>query len=333
MNKILVTGAGGYVGAVLTKKLLNHGYFVRALDLYLYDKDPFREIDPIKKKGKLDIFKADIRNTKLLDFALMDMDTVIHLACISNDPSFDLNPELGKSVNLDAFEPLVHMSKVSGVKRFINASSSSVYGISNDENVTEESKCNPLTDYSKFKLRTENLLNRHESSDFTTVSVRSATVCGYSPRQRLDVIVNILTNHAYHLKKITVSGGEQKRPNVHIDDLTDLYVKLVSAPAFKITGEAFNFGGPNYTVSELAELVKKTLNNKAIEIIHTETNDKRSYHISSKKISDYLGIKPKRTIEEAITQLVTAFDSGLLPNSLTNSKYFNIEKMKELRTK
>ena len=331
MKKILVTGAGGYVGSVLVKKLINHGYFVRALDVYMYEKNPFREIDYKAQRGKLEIFKADIRSEKLMDFALMDMDVVIHLACISNDPSFDLNPALGKSVNLDAFGPLVRMAKTSGVKRFINASSSSVYGVSEDYEVTEQSTCDPLTDYSKFKLETESILKSYDCPDFTTVSVRSATVCGYSPRQRLDVIVNILTNHAVNLGKITVHGGNQKRPNIHIEDLTDLYVRLVEADKLKISGEVFNFGGPNYTVNELADLVRRTVKSKDVEIFYMETNDPRSYHISSEKVFKKLGVKPSRSIEDAVRYLELAINSGLLPNSLTDSKYFNIEKMKEIK--
>ena len=328
MKKILVTGGGGYVGSVLVKKLLELGHFVRVLDLFLYDKEPFREIDLSKTRGKLDIFKGDIRNAKLHDFVLSDIDTVIHLACISNDPSFDLDPRLGKSINLDAFEPFVKAAKFNGVERFINASSSSVYGINDSDNVTENTECNPLTDYSKFKLENEKVLDGYESHDFTTVSIRSATVCGYSPRQRLDVIVNILTNHAYNLGKITVTGGAQKRPNVHIQDLADLYVKLTEVDFKKITGQVFNFGGPNYTVNELAKLVNKTVVHRDVKIYKTETNDLRSYHISSEKILQVLGVKPKRSIEDAVNDLCNAFATGKLPDSLKSTKYFNIERLK-----
>ncbi len=328
MKKILVTGAGGYVGSVLVKKLLQRGYYVRALDTYMYEKDPFREIDQTKVMGRLDKFRADIRNLPLMNYAIDEIGTIIHLACISNDPSFDLNPALGRSVNLDAFRPLVKLARDNGVQRFINASSSSVYGVNDNPVVSEESPCNPLTDYSKFKLETEGILLEYERHDFNTVSVRSATVCGYSPRQRLDVIVNILTNHAYNKGKITVTGGEQKRPNVHIDDLTDLYVKLVDAPVDQISGEVFNYGGPNYTVDQLAALVKKIIPAK---VDKKSTNDLRSYHISSAKAYMKLGMAPKKTIENAVEDLRDAFVNGLLPDSLTDSKYFNIEKMKELK--
>lgn len=336
MKKILLTGAGGYVGSVLTRKLLQSGYFVRALDLYMYDKEPFRDIPEASITGRLELFRGDIRNQAHMEFALDDIDAVIHLACISNDPSFDLNPALGKSVNLDAFEPLVQMAKRKGVSRFINASSSSVYGINNDPEVTETSECKPLTDYSKFKLETEKILQKYDAPGFATVSVRSATVCGYSPRQRLDVIVNILTNHAYNLGKITVQGGDQKRPNIHIKDIADFYLKLLEIDTAKISGKVFNYGGPNHTVNHLAKLVKGlvgVVKKKKIEVYRTETNDPRSYHISSERARVELGCVPKFTIEQAIDDICAAFEFSMLPNSLTDSRYFNIEKMKELKLK
>jgi len=330
---VLVTGAGGYVGSVLVKKLLQRGYFVRALDLFMYDREPFREI-PFHLHKRLEILKGDIRKHGICEFATDDIDCIIHLGCISNDPGCDLNPELARSINLDSFKPFVMTAKRNGVSRFINASSSSVYGVSNEPNITEESKTEPLTDYSRFKLETENILLEFEGPHFTTTSIRSATVCGYSPRQRLDVIVNILTSHAYNKSEINVFGGPQKRPNVHIDDITNLYTRLVEWPAKDITGEVFNFGGPNYTVDEIADMVKDYFNrrNRKIKIRHQETNDPRSYHISSDKIRHKLGLAPQKTITDAIGDLVNAFDNKLIPN-YTDSKYYNVRKLKELNLK
>ncbi len=328
MASVLVTGGGGYVGSTLVRKLLQAGHFVRVADLFLYEKDPFREVYPLLK-CHLETSQVDIRDQKAHSFLLKGIETVIHLACISNDPSFDLDPKLGRSINLDAFEPFVKSCRDNGVDRFINASSSSVYGVSDKAEVTERSPCNPLTDYSKFKLETEGLLKLYQRYDFTTTSVRSATVCGYSPRQRLDVIVNILTNHAFNKGEITVMGGVQKRPNIHIDDLTDFYVKLVDEETHKIEGEVFNYGGPNYTVEKLAKIVRAQFD-KGIKINFKETNDPRSYHISSKKAWKKLGMKPKHTIEDAVKDLIQAFQLGKIPNSLTDSKYFNIERIKEL---
>ncbi|MBT5926637.1 MAG: NAD-dependent epimerase/dehydratase, partial [Verrucomicrobia bacterium] len=219
---VLVTGGAGYVGAVLVPKLLEAGYNVIVLDLFIYGE---HVLDGSRKNPNLKTIKGDIRDQKLLKKIMPGCDVVIHLACISNDPSFELNPELGRSINLDAFRPLVEISKEAGVNRFIYASSSSVYGIKEESNVHEGMALEPLTDYSRFKADCEKILAEYESSEFTTVTIRPATVCGYSPRLRLDLTVNILTNHAVNNGLITVFGGEQRRPNIHIEDITDLYVQ------------------------------------------------------------------------------------------------------------
>ena len=182
---------------------------------------------------------------------------VIHLACISNDPSFELNPKLGESINFKAFEPLVKISKECGVERFIYASSSSVYGIKNTKNVDETQSLEPLTDYSKFKANCEDILLNYESKNFTTIIVRPATVCGFGPRQRLDVVVNILTNLAYHKRKILVYGGEQLRPNIHINDMARIYEVLIEADNKIVSGQVFNAGYENQKVIDLANTVKK----------------------------------------------------------------------------
>ena len=203
METILITGGAGYVGAVLTPKLLDLGYRVKVIDLMIYGENVIAE------HVNLEMTKGDIRDQSLLSKLLVGVDYVIHLACISNDPSLDLNPELGRSINLDAFEPLVKLSQKEGVKRFVYASSSSVYGVKDVENVSEDIVLEPLTDYSVFKADCEIILANYTSDDFVTVTIRPATVCGYSPRQRLDVVVNILTNFAYHKGSIKVFGGEQ----------------------------------------------------------------------------------------------------------------------------
>ena len=186
MEKIFVTGGAGYVGSVLVPKLLKKGYKVSVIDIMIYGEDVLDEHPNLTK------IKGDIRDRELLKKTIPGHDAVIHLACISNDPSFELNPQLGKSINFDAFEPLVKISKENGIKRFIYASSSSVYGIKDEPNVTEDMKLEPLTDYSKFKAVCEKVLKKYNSNNFTTVTIRPATVCGYSPRQRLDLTVNIL---------------------------------------------------------------------------------------------------------------------------------------------
>ena len=326
MSKILITGGAGYVGAMLTPYLLSKGHKVTVLDLMIYGENV------IKKHKNLNMVKGDIRDSNLLEKLIPGHEIVIHLACISNDPSFELNPELGKSINLDAFEPFVEISKKNAVKRFIYASSSSVYGLKNEKDITEEIELEPLTDYSKFKMECEKILLKFNDINFTCVVIRPATVCGYSTRQRMDVVVNILTNLAYHKRKISVFGGSQLRPNIHIFDMIRAYEFLINAPKSKVSGEIFNAGYENKTVLDLANTVKKIIG-KDVKLDFTKTDDNRSYHISSKKIKKILDFETTKTIEDAVTDLRKAFEKNLLPNSLADEKYFNIKRMNNIKLK
>ncbi len=322
-KNILITGGGGYVGAVLVPRLLNEGCRVTVLDLMIYGEAV------LPQHSRLTVLKGDIRNGQLLRDVLPGHDAVIHLACISNDPSFELNPELGKSINLDAFRPLVEISKESGVKRFVYASSSSVYGIKSEMDVHEEMILEPLTDYSRFKAECEEILIASQSSEFTGVTIRPATVCGYSPRQRLDVVVNILTNLAYHKREISVFGGAQLRPNIHISDMVESYVVVLNAPIEDVAGKIYNAGYENQPVRELAETVRSVVGDD-VRLMTTPTDDNRSYHISSEKIRRELGFRAKHSIREAVIDLVKAFEDGKLPNSLDDEIYFNIRRMQSL---
>jgi nucleoside-diphosphate-sugar epimerase len=328
IKRVLVTGGAGYVGAVLVPKLLANGYQVKVLDLFFFGEEV---LDGVRHDPKLEIVKGDLRNQGLLRQVLPGCDAVIHLACISNDPSFELDPELGKSINYDAFTPLVEIARDSGVHRFIYASSSSVYGVKEEENVTENLPLEPLTDYSKYKALCERDLQRYQSPEFTTVTVRPATVCGYSPRLRLDLTVNILTNHAINKGRITVFGGEQKRPNIHIEDVADLYVRLLGCPDAQIAGKTWNAGYENHRVREIAETVRKVVGKDGVEIVTTPTDDHRSYHISSEKIRRDLGFVPKHSIEDAVRDLKAAFEAGKIPNPMTDIRYYNIKTMQALK--
>jgi nucleoside-diphosphate-sugar epimerase len=278
------------------------------------------------------LIKGDIRNIKKLSEIIKDYDAVIHLACISNDPSFELNPKLGKSINLDCFRPLVEICKINKVKRFIYASSSSVYGIKKEKNVSEDLLLEPLTDYSKFKVECEKILFEYKDEQFETVIIRPATVCGYARRQRLDVVVNILTNLAFNNRKIKILGGEQLRPNIHIKDMSRIYIKTLESDKVLVNGEIFNAGYDNMSVNEIGSAVQKIVG-KDVKIEREETNDNRSYHISSEKIKKNLNFEPKFSVEDAIIDLKKAFEENKLPNSLKDSIYFNIKKMQEIDLK
>ena len=323
MKKIFITGGAGYVGSKLVPKLLELDYEVTVLDLMIYGENVLDDHERLKK------VKGDIRNKKLLKETIPGHDIVLHLACISNDPSFELNPSLGKSINFDAFEPLVKISVESKVSRFIYASSSSVYGIKKEKNVTEDMKLEPLTDYSKFKADCEKILNSYKSEDFITTTIRPSTVCGYAKRQRLDLVVNILTNHAYHNREIKVFGGDQLRPNVHINDMVNSYLILLDAPSKKINGEIFNVGFKNQTVNELANDVKEVIG-QDVKIIKTKSDDNRSYHVSSEKIKQILGFETKYTVKDAVLDLKNEFEKKSLNNTFENEFFFNIKRMNNI---
>jgi nucleoside-diphosphate-sugar epimerase len=329
IQSVFVTGGAGYVGAVLIPKLLNNGYRVKVLDLYIYGDDV---LDAVKDHPNLEQIKGDIRDRALLEQHIPGCDAVIHLACISNDPSFELDPELGKTINYDAFLDLVDVSKKSGVRRFIYASSSSVYGIKDEPDVTEELERTPLTDYSKYKALCEDVLLEAREPGFVVLVLRPATVCGYSPRLRLDLSVNILTNHAVNNRTIKVFGGQQMRPNIHIEDMTDLYIKTLEWPDEAIDGKIYNAGYHNLRIADIANLVRGVVGDD-VEIVTTPTDDNRSYHISSKKLEQELQFAPRHTVEDAVRDLVAAFQSGKIPDPMDNIRYYNIKMMQSLGLK
>lgn len=326
LKTVLVTGGAGYVGAVLVPRLLEQGYQVKVLDLYIYGE---QVLSTVGNHPGLEQIKGDIRDRALLERVMPGCDAVIHLACISNDPSFDLDPGLGKSINYDAFFDLVAVAKASGVRRFVYASSSSVYGIKEDDNVTEELALEPLTDYSKYKALCEEVLLKEREPGFTTLILRPATVCGYSPRLRLDLTVNILTNLAINKGRITVFGGQQKRPNIHIEDVAQLYIGSLQWPDQAVDGRIFNAGYENHRVMEIAEMVRRVVK-RDVEIVVTPSDDHRSYHISSEKIRRELGFVPQHTIEDAVRDLAQAFEAGKIPDSMTDPRYYNIKTMQDI---
>jgi nucleoside-diphosphate-sugar epimerase len=323
--QVLVTGGAGYVGAVLVPQLLAQGHHVRVLDLFLFGKHVFEGVQP---QAALEPIEGDLRDREVVDRAMAGCDAVIHLACVSNDPSFELDPGLGKSINYDAFFGLVDSARQAGVRRFVYASSSSVYGVKTEPDVTEDLPLEPLTDYSRYKAMCERVLLENRAPGFAVLVLRPATVCGYSPRLRLDLSVNILTNQAVNQRKIKVFGGEQKRPNIHIEDMTDLYVKSLEWPEALIDGQIYNAGYDNLTINAIAGLVRDLVGSD-VQIERTPTNDLRSYHISSEKIKRELGFVPRRTIADAARDLVTAFRAGKIPDPQA-ARYYNIKTLQQM---
>lgn len=323
LHTVLVTGGAGYVGSALVPKLLGRGYAVRVLDLYLYGEDMLGAVagDPNLRQ-----IKGDIRDRALVNSSVGGCDAIIHLACISNDPSFELDSRLGKSINYDAFFGLVESARQHGVRRFVYASSSSVYGVKSEPDVTEDLALEPLTDYSRYKALCEQVLLEAQRPGFVPLVLRPATVCGYAPRLRLDLTVNLLTAQAFHNRRITVFGGDQVRPNIHIEDVCELYVQSLDWPDVAVDGRIFNAGWENRRVREIAELVREVVG-ADVEIVTVPTQDHRSYQICSEKIRRELGFEPRRTITDAIRDLVAAFDSGRVPNALTDRRYYNIRTM------
>ncbi|KAB2939001.1 MAG: SDR family oxidoreductase [Hyphomicrobium sp.] len=330
-DNVFVTGGAGYCGSLLVPQLLRSGCKVTVYDL-MYFGSHFLPAD----NPNLKIIQGDIRDTAKLKSVVPGHDAFVSLACVSNDASFELDEALSTTVNLHAFEPMVMAVKEAGIKRFIYASSSSVYGVSDKPNVTEDHPLVPLTLYNKYKGMCEPLLKKHTDDTFVGVTFRPATVCGYAPRQRLDLSVNILTNHAVSNNKITVFGGAQLRPNLHIQDYCDAVELFLTAPDEKIANEIFNVGYQNMTITEIAELVKQVVAEEfperpPIDIVTTPTDDNRSYHINSDKITRVLGFRPMHTIEEAVRDLCKAFREDKLPNSMSDDQYYNVRTLKALK--
>ena len=316
------------MGSMLVPKLLGKGYKVTVYDLYLYG-------DVLKDHPNLVQVKGDIRDKEKILSAAENTDAIIHLACISNDPSYELDPALSKSINYDAFFNILSAAKINNVKRLIYASSSSVYGVKEEKDVKEGAVLTPLTDYSRFKAECEKALTQFKKDNeaIECVTVRPATACGYAPRMRFDLVVNILTIHALINKKMKVFGGSQLRPNINIKDMVRVYEALLSAPGEKVDGQTFNAGYQNLAVAEIAELVKTTIRHFEISLERVPTDDIRSYHINSDKIRDVLGFTPKYTIKDAVQSIMYAYEYGLLTNPLENPAYHNIKMMKSVELK
>lgn len=327
--KVVVTGGAGYCGSALVPELLKRGYHVTVFDLLVYG------FEHLPKHANLEIIRGDIRDVRALEEVFAGADAVISLACISNDASFELDEALSTTINYNAFEPMVRAAKDRGVKRFIYASSSSVYGVSDADDVDETHPLVPLTLYNKYKGLCEPILNSFGDDEFTVVTFRPATVCGYAPRLRLDLSVNILTNHAISKGKITVFGGKQLRPNLDVRDYVRACLLLLEADHSLVHRDVFNVGYQNLSIENIALVVKKVVEAEfpelgEISIQTTDSDDNRSYHINSDKIYRRLGFSPLYSIEDAVKTLCDAFRAGQVPDSFDNKRYYNIRTMQKI---
>src|SRR5947209_4256281 len=307
--KILVTGACGYKGSVLVPKLLARGHEVVALDAMWFGN--FLEPHP-----DLTVVKGDVRNPDAID--LTGVDAIIHLSSVANDPCGDLDPKLTWEISCLATMQLADRAKRFGIKRFIYASSGSVYGIKHEEKVTEDLELLPISEYNKTKMCGERIVLSYKD-DMVVQIVRPATVCGYSPRQRLDVSVNMLTMQALTNGRITVFGGDQTRPNIHIDDITDLYLFLLDHPQHV---GVYNAGFENISILDIANMVVKHVN---ADVIVTPSNDPRSYRVNSDRLLA-TGFKPKKTVDDAIREIIQKYNSGELKD---DEKFHNLKWMQK----
>jgi nucleoside-diphosphate-sugar epimerase len=317
-QRVLISGGGGFVGTVLTQRLLSLGHDVRVLDTFWFG-------DFIPAHERLTKVRGDMRDGALVDRVLDGIDTVIQLACLSNDPTSDLDAGLTRAINYDACADIVSRAKASGVRRFIYASSASVYGVRDEADITEDMRLEPITLYSKYKADIEQVAFDAGSDRFTTVAVRNSTVCGYSPRMRLDLILSIFVMAAMKKGVITIEGGTQLRPLIHMEDLVDLYVRLLDADHAAIHQQAFNISSDNYRVDAVARMVQAKL---PCRLEFASFTDPRSYHVNTDKARRVLGYTTARSIESAVDEIKDALDRGLIQE--TDPRCYNIRHVKHL---
>ena len=317
-STVLVSGGGGFVGTVLTDRLLSLGHTVKVFDTFWFG-------DFLPAHPRLTKIKGDLREARDVAGAVQGVDTVIQLACLSNDPTSDLDPELTKSINFDGCRDIIHAARRAGVQRFIYASSASVYGVRDEPNIVEDMRLEPITLYSRYKAEIEDELFAIDDPQFTTVAVRNSTVSGFSPRMRLDLIISIFVRAALRNKVITIEGGNQLRPLIHMQDLVDFYIRLLDAPAEKIHRQAFNVSSDNYKVIDVARMVQERI---PCEFKFAGFTDPRSYHVDTGKVERTLGYKPSRTIESAIDEVQAALADGRIDDN--DPRCYNIRHMKTL---
>jgi nucleoside-diphosphate-sugar epimerase len=317
-STVLVSGGAGFVGTVLTERLLTLGYPVKVLDTFWFG-------DFLPAHPNLTKIKGDLRDAESVDTALDGVQTVIQLACLSNDPSSELDADLTRAINFDGCRDIIHAARRKGITRFIYASSASVYGVRDEPEIVESMHLEPITLYSRYKAEIEEELFKMDDPNFTTVAVRNSTVSGFSKRMRLDVIVPIFVRAALRNKKITIEGGHQLRPLIHMQDLVDFYVLLLEAEHAKIHGQAFNVSSDNYKVIDVAKMVQERI---PCEFAFAGFTDPRSYRVNTEKVAKALGYRTTHTIESAIEEVQAALEDGRINDD--DPRCWNMKFMKTL---
>jgi len=309
--KIMILGGCGYIGTTLVEKLLEKNYALVVVDIQWFG-------NYLKKNKNLEIIKKDIRNLEFKDFN--NISTIIHLANIANDPAVELNRNLSWEVNVLATQQISDLAIRAGVKNFIYASSASIYGIKNEDKITEDLQLVPLSTYNQTKMVAERILFSHQD-DMKIYCIRPATVCGYSSRMRLDLTVNMLTMHALKNKKITVLGGNQIRPNIHIQDMVNVYLHFLNN--LNLPSGCYNAGFENLSILDIAKKIKKKIPS---EIIISKSNDLRSYRLDSSRLISS-GFEVKYVIENAIDEVIQYFNKGILKDE---ESFYTVNWMKKL---
>jgi len=323
LNKILVIGGAGYIGSVLVRKLLGKGYEVNVLDNFTYGKE---SLEKIKLNPQLKIIEGDTRHISYISEALQDVDAVVHLAEIVGDPACELDTRKTQEINYLATRTIALMCKHFQINRMVYASSCSVYGASKgNELLNEESELNPVSLYARMKIASENALTEMKDENFLPTILRLSTVFGFSHRPRFDLVVNLLTAKAIKENKITIFGGDQWRPNVHVADVADTIIAVIEAPIDVVGGKTFNVGTEenNYTINKIGELIKKVISSANV-IIEDKDVDKRDYKVGFSRVRNVIGIKMKMSVSDGIKEIKEAFEKN--PDlDYTKSRYSNIK--------
>ncbi len=329
LNRVIVTGGAGYIGSVLTEKLLDSGYAVRIIDCMFFGD---RGIKHLLSNENLEVINARIEDPEAVKKAVRGIDAVVHLAGFANDATCDIDPKLTRLINYESTLKLLRLSKEAGVSRFLYGSSAAVYGVGAKEALAEDSEPNPVSLYAKYRVKCEEAVLKYDSKDIDTCCMRKSTVFGFSKRQRLDLAVNAMTASAVNRHELTLIGGNQWRPNLHVADAAEAYIAALEAPPDRIKGEVFNVGAnsTNHTIEEIAEMVAGAVPNT--KIIRKPLADSVSYNLSFDKLNKVLRFNAGRSVAQGIRELSDAFKKGLIPN-YEDDIYYNLKQMLKMKSK